>query len=204
MSQTIHKAPAARPTAAGSRVLAVAAALLLAFVALFAMASPAQAHDELIGSSPAADSTLDALPAELTLTFSAQIAGDEGASEIQVTDASGTSLVDGAPSAQDNVLTQPLAGEASGLVTVLWKVVSSDGHPISGELSFTVTAAPEPTPTETAEPTPTETVEPEPTETSTPTSSPSAAPADEDSTFTDVWPWVVGGIVIAGLAGAVL
>ena len=71
------------------------------------------------------------------------------------------------PTAQDNVLTQPLEGTASGVITVLWKVVSSDGHPISGEFSFTATGAPTPTPTQTATPTvtptPTETVEPTPT-----------------------------------------
>src|SRR5689334_23871409 len=52
------------------------------------------------------------LPAELALTFSAAIATDEGASEVAVTDAAGASLVDGVPTAQDNVLTQPLTGEA--------------------------------------------------------------------------------------------
>ena len=56
------------------------------------------------------------------------------------------------PLVEGTVVTQPLSGAASGLVTVLWKVVSSDGHPISGEFGFTVTAPPTPTPTATATP----------------------------------------------------
>jgi methionine-rich copper-binding protein CopC len=200
MSQGIH-------TALPARVLALVAALLTAFALLVVPASPAHAHDELIGSNPSADSTVEGVPAQLTLTFSGAIATDAGASEVAVTDASGTSLLDGAPTAQDNVLTQPLAGEASGEITVLWKVVSSDGHPISGEFAFTVAPAPTPTDTATPTPTPTESTEPttEPTEEPAPTASPTAAPdADEASTFGDVWPWVVGGLLLAALGGAVI
>jgi len=173
------------------------ALLLAASALLVAPASPAHAHDELLGSDPAADASLDALPSQLALTFSGAIATDAGASEVAVTDASGTSLVDGAPTAQDNVLTQPLAGEASGEVTVLWKVVSSDGHPISGEFSFTVAAAP----TETSSPSPTasETTAPsEPPASASP--SPTIAPADTGSA---ALPWVLFGVIAVALAAGV-
>ncbi|WP_127820007.1 copper resistance CopC family protein [Microbacterium sp. CPCC 204701] len=155
MSRTFHDARHAR-------LVALVVGLLLAALTVLATASPAHAHDELLGSDPAAKSTVDALPAQLRLTFSGVIATEERASEVQVTDASGVTLTDGAPTAQDNVLTQPLAGEASGTVTVLWKVVSSDGHPISGEFSFTVAGAPAPT-AEPDEPAPTRTATPTPT-----------------------------------------
>lgn len=131
MSHTVH-------ISLRGRIWALAAALLAASGLALATAAPAHAHDELIGSEPAQGATVDALPAELTLTFSAAIADQDGASIVEVTDASGTTLADGSPSVQDNVLTQALEGEASGAVTVLWKVVSSDGHPISGEFTFTV------------------------------------------------------------------
>jgi methionine-rich copper-binding protein CopC len=198
ISRTVHDARL-------PRVIALVAALLLAVLAGFASASPARAHDELLGTDPAADSTVDELPAELRLTFSGVIAAEAGASEVQVTDASGASLADGEPTAQDNVLTQPLSGEASGAVTVVWKVVSSDGHPISGEYSFTVSGAPAPTdtgapaPTDTGAPAPTETAEP--TQTAEPT--PTRAPA-EDSTFGDVWPWVVFGLLGVAVLGGVV
>jgi methionine-rich copper-binding protein CopC len=164
---------------------AVLGALLIAASSLF-VASPAQAHDELLSSDPAAGSTADALPAQVTLTFSGMLS--TSGSEVAVTDAAGTSLVDGAPVVADTVLTQPLAGEASGVVTVVWRVVSSDAHPISGEFSFTVTAAAPVTPEPTA----------------SPTASPSEVPADEGSSLSDAWPWVVGGLLLAAILGAVI
>ena len=193
MSQTLHKPLPAR-------AWAFLAALLVAFGIVVAAASPAHAHDELLGSDPAADSSLDALPAQLTLTFSGEIADDEGASVVEVTDAAGASLADGTPTVRDNVLTQPLTGAASGAVKVLWKVVSSDGHPISGEFSFTVAGAPAPTPTESATPTPTETAtpsesaEPTPTVTSEPVS-------DEGST---ALPWIIAGVLALALVAAIV
>ena len=180
---------------------AVAAALLSA--GGFIVASPASAHDELVSSDPAADASLEALPAQLTLTFSAEIADDEGASEVQVTDAAGTVLTSGSPAVTDNVLTQPLQGAASGAVTVLWKVVSSDGHLISGEFAFTVTApvapTPAPTPTGSASATPTPT--PDDTVAVTPTPTPTT---DETASTSDALPWIIAAIVVLGVAAGVI
>lgn len=150
MSQGIHTSPLAR-------ACALVAAFLVALAVLVLPAAPASAHDELLGSDPAADSTVNGLPAQISFTFSGAIATDEGASEVSVTDAAGTEFADGAPTAQDNVLTQPLAGAASGELTVLWKAVSSDGHPISGEFAFTVSGGAAPAPTTDPEPAPTPT-----------------------------------------------
>jgi len=194
MSQTIHKPRR-------GRLSATVAALALAAVAVLTTASPALAHDALIGTDPADGSTVAALPAQLTLTFSAEIADDPGASEMQVTDASGTSLADGAPSVSDNVLTQPLTGQASGVVTVLWKVVSSDGHPTSGQFTFAVEGAAEPTPTESATTAPTETTGPAPTPTETFTPGP---PMESESTDAPVWPWILAGLAAVAVLGAVV
>ncbi|WP_169582857.1 MULTISPECIES: copper resistance CopC family protein [Microbacterium] len=185
MSRGIHTRPAARWTALIATLLATAALLL--------PGSPAAAHDELLGSDPAEDSTVGTLPDELTLTFSGRIATDPGASEVEVTDASGASLVDADPVAEDNTLTQALTGEASGAVTVLWKVVSSDGHPISGEFTFEVSGS-------GGEPSATATTEPEPSGSPEPT----APPADEASSFDDVWPWVLGGLLLAAVGGGLV
>ncbi|MFE7844623.1 copper resistance protein CopC [Microbacterium sp. NPDC057407] len=182
------------------RAGALAAALAAAFVLALLPAASAEAHDEFLGSTPAPDSTVDAVPDDLTLTFSGAIATDPGASEVAVTDASGASLIDGSPTAQDNVLTQPLRGEASGIVTVLWKVVSSDGHPISGQFSFTVTAA---SPSPTASPTATATPEPTPTPSASATTTATPVPAG-DATVAEAWPWILAGLLVAAVGGAVL
>jgi methionine-rich copper-binding protein CopC len=165
-----------------------------------APASPAFAHDELVESDPAADAALTELPDELTLTFSAAISSEPGATEIEVTDAAGESLADGEPSIAENVLTQPLAGSPAGDVTVLWKVVSSDGHPISGEYAFTVEApAPTAEPTATAEPEPTETAAPN--ETIEATASPDPAVPGEPASA-DPTAWIIVGVLAALGLGA--
>lgn len=117
-----------------SRLLAIAGLLL--GLATTAVASPAFAHDELVASDPAADSTVAELPAELTLTFSGVLIDEAGVNAISATDAAGTELADGAPQLDGTQVTQPLSGESQGTITVRWRVVSSDGHPVSGEYSF--------------------------------------------------------------------
>lgn len=172
--------------------------LLAAFLTLFSPLA-ASAHDGLIASSPAADSTVETLPAELTLTFSAELITGEGATEVVVTDAAGTSVTDGAATVEGAVVTQPLtaAGEA-GEYHVVWKVVSSDGHPTSDEFFFTVTTAGTP-PVATAEPTtapPTETATPQ--QTATPDATATSAPDGEESASSAPAIWIVS--IIAALA----
>lgn len=181
------------------RILASAAAALLLAAGGLVIAAPASAHDELTATDPAADSSVEALPAQLTLTFSGELAAEPGATELLVTDAAGTSLADGDPVVEGTNVTQALAGAASGAVTVLWKVVSSDGHPISGEFGFTVTAPPTPTPT----PTPTSSATPSDTPTVEPTPTPTVAPVPADSGSAAL-PWVIGGLLLlAAVGGAV-
>jgi len=117
---------------------ALPALLLGALLVLFGAAAPAAAHDELIGADPAADAVVAELPASLTLTFSGVLLDDAGTTVVEVLDASCRSLTDGAPVLDGTRLTQPLAGTATGTVTVVWRVVSSDTHPISGTYGFTV------------------------------------------------------------------
>lgn len=185
-------------------MLAAAAAALVLITGGLLAAAPASAHDELVSTDPAADSTLDELPTELTLTFSGELSTDAGATAMQVTDAGGASLADGEPVVQGTTVTLALAGAASGTVTVLWKVVSSDGHPISGEYGFTVTAAPPtPTPTETATPSPTPTATPDDSPTAEPTETPTVAPVPADSSNAAL-PWIIGGLLlVAAVGGAV-
>lgn len=190
-TNTTHPRPLRR------RFAALAAALLLTAGGVL-VASPASAHDELVSTDPAADATLDALPAQLALTFSGELATDAGATELQVTDAAGTSLADGDPLVAGTEVTQPLSGAASGVVTVLWKVVSSDGHPISGEFAFSVPAAPTPTPT--ASPTPTPSASPSETRTAEPTATPTEAPVPANSGNAAL-PWIIGGLLLLALVG---
>ncbi|MBO0979757.1 copper resistance CopC family protein [Microbacterium sp. SD291] len=173
--------------------IALAAALLTALLVLFAPLS-ASAHDALTGSSPADGSTVDTLPSELTLTFSAKLIGGEGATEVVVTDAAGATMTDGAATVDGAIVTQPLVAEAeAGEYHVIWKVVSSDGHPTSGEFSFTVStstaAAPAVEPTTEASDEPLASTEP------VPTATPEAPENTGDST--GIWMLgILGGLIV--------
>jgi methionine-rich copper-binding protein CopC len=176
-------------------------AALLTALFVFVVPSSASAHDELTGSEPAADSTVDAAPAQIVLTFSGDVLDAEGTTMLQVTDESGKSYVDAAPTVDGNTVTQPLAeGGPAGEYYVAWKVVSGDGHPIAGEYTFTATTGsavttPTPTPTPTPEqstPTPTVTV------TETPAPAPAPAPASP------IWLWIALIAAILVLAGVAI
>ena len=182
----------------------IAAALLAAFALLFAWPQSAAAHDALVESDPAADSTIETLPDELTLTFSAALIGGDGSTEIVVTDAAGESVTDGPAEVDGAMVTQPLtAGGEAGDYRVLWKVVSSDGHPTSGEFGFTVTTGPAPeTATPSATPTESASTEPSASATATPHAE-EGTPADGDS-FVRNLPWIIGGIILVAGLGALI
>jgi len=116
------------------RTAAVAAAALLGLAGLFAGSSPALAHDELVGYSVEVD-VADGRATALALHFSNEIM-DVG-TEIAITGPDGEDLTDGAPTIAGRDVTQPLKHPLpEGDLAVAWRVVSSDGHPISGELTI--------------------------------------------------------------------
>lgn len=120
--------PRSRPVVAG---------LAVAVVALFATAVPASAHDKLISSDPASDQKLAEAPAEVSLTFSADVL-DMGAAVV-VSDADGTEWVSAVPTVDGPTVTAVLdPGMPDAGYEIRWRVVSSDGHPISGVVPFTV------------------------------------------------------------------
>ncbi|MFG6477092.1 copper resistance protein CopC [Microbacterium sp. P06] len=184
----------------------VLAAGLLTVFAVFAPVSAVSAHDQLVSTDPSADAVLDALPSEITLGFSAELLGDGGANVVEVTDAAGTALADGPAVVDGTFVTQALTGAASGPITVLWRVVSSDGHPISGEFAFTVEGAAVPTP-EPTETTPSASPEPTMTTMTTPAETPEPSATDDpssDASAAGPLPWVVGAIVLVAVIAVVL
>lgn len=183
--------------------IALAATLLAAFLVFLSPLS-ASAHDALVSSSPAADESVETVPDALTLTFSAKLIGGEGATEVVVTDPAGNSITDGPATVDGAIVTQPLQGAGpAGAYHVIWKVVSSDGHPTSGEYSFTVTVGDDGAATEepsaaptTAAPTAEQTAGPEVT------STPSATTDDEADGSAPIW--IVSILAVLVVAGVVV
>jgi len=163
-------------------VAALVASLLLAVAGVAVTALPASAHDQLISTSPADGATVDRLPSEVTLTFGQVVLDTDGGTRVKVTDASGATISTGPTVVTDNVVSQRVAGGAAGTVTVLWRVVSADGHPVSGEFSFDVREAASSAPPATVAP-------------RTGTAQPSPSPAPASASPAPVI-WVIAGILV--------
>jgi methionine-rich copper-binding protein CopC len=119
---------------------ALLGAAVLAFI-LLGGSGPAAAHDTAESSSPAAGATLAAPPENVSVTFNKNPLAI--GSQFLVNDAAGTNWADGGVQIVDNVASQKLrSGAPAGLYTVMWRVASSDAHPIEGSFTFTVTAGP--------------------------------------------------------------
>lgn len=149
-----------------------------------AVAQPAMAHSVLVSSDPAKDSSIATAPAAVTLVFNEPL--DRGFTELTVLGPDGSSHWEGGtPVVTGEKLSAPLrALGAAGVYTVKYRVVSADGHPVSGSVPFTLTtvgqgaaAAAPVTRTETAV----------------------ARPETDDSM--PVWPWLAAALLIA-IAGA--
>lgn len=111
--------------------------VLVAAFAVFATSVPASAHDALIGSTPEFGERLDAAPSEVSLQFSDDVM-TLGAAVI-VADSDGHDWVVGDVGIAGNTVTVQLDGVLPDAGYELrWRVVSSDGHPISGIVPFTV------------------------------------------------------------------
>jgi methionine-rich copper-binding protein CopC len=117
-------------------VMSAAAVLLGALVTLAPV--PAWAHAGLESSSPAAGQRLDALPSEVSFTFSEDLATP---AYVVVTAPDGTSLTSGDPVVEGTTLKQAVSAGPPGDYSMAYRAISSDGHPVTGEISFTVGAA---------------------------------------------------------------
>jgi copper resistance protein C len=114
------------------------AVVLAATALLVGAATAAEAHNILVGTSPAGGSTATIVPAQVRLTFD-QPALAVG-TEIIVTGRTGQ-VQTGAAVLVNNTVTEHLRpGSPAGRYTVIWRVTSADSHTVSGKFSFTASS----------------------------------------------------------------
>jgi methionine-rich copper-binding protein CopC len=183
--------------------VAVALALLATFVLGTAFASPALAHDALKSSDPAKGAKVESLT-EVRLTFSATTRFPN----VIVRTADGGVHQDGKPVVDGPVVIQKVKDDLPpGEYVIAYRVVSSDGHPIEGEIPFTLVGSPEPpsaSASTSGEASPPASESPsaapvDATVTGTPGSALAAESADEPASSGGVPGWV--WLVVGGLAG---
>jgi copper resistance protein C len=172
-----------------ARVLRTVTVTLLAGLALLLGAAPALAHTRLQSSDPGDGASLDAAPEHVSLTFNEEMT--PGFSTITVVGPDGAHYETGEVGAEGGtVSTAVLPLGPAGRYQIGYRVVSADGHPVAGEVSFTLTTA---GPATTA---------PAPAPSAAPAASPAPAPAAaapaENSGGTPVWPWILGAVVLVG------
>ena len=123
-------------TTARRITLLAALAVLLSLL----LASPAAAHAELVNTTPANGAQLTRPPAEIQMTFTESInLVDDG---IRLVDHVGATVPTPEPTVDAQTITWPMPADLpEGPYVVTWRVVSADGHPISGAFSFGVGTA---------------------------------------------------------------
>lgn len=122
--------------------------LVVCTLATVGLAGRALAHTTLIGSDPADGAVLTAAPTTVTLTFDDPLADFEPV--LTVTGPDGVTYQSGSPTVDGTRLSNAVnALPVAGTYTVAYRVVSDDGHPVEGTVSFTLAAqaiAPAPAP----------------------------------------------------------
>jgi methionine-rich copper-binding protein CopC len=137
-SPSLSRSPLAKVLAAGVAMLfALGAALVSSVIS----AGPASAHAVLVKITPRADAQLTTAPKEVVLEFDEPVSTTFAT--VVVTTAAGVTVARGKPTVLGSKVTQALTlGLASGGYRVAFRVVSDDGHPISGKSTFTLRLTP--------------------------------------------------------------
>lgn len=186
--------PVSRP--AVPHALRLVAATVAACAVLLLGATPASAHTRLQGSDPADGSSVADAPGSVSLQFTGDIRAEFAT--LGVVGPDGTQYRTGAVSAANGLVSTAVSPLGPvGEYRIGYRVVSDDGHPVAGTVSFTLTA-PGPGAALTA---PSAALPP------APVPGPVAAVVDpqvgtEQSGGAPVWPWVVGALVVAGVGAA--
>jgi methionine-rich copper-binding protein CopC len=149
----------------------------LAGLAVIGLATPAFAHDVLTGSTPADGASVAVGPRQVTLTFNAPVQFGDNRLTVTGPDGQQWQTTDNATVDGDSVSTTVAPLGPAGGYTVGYRIISADGHPVSGEVTFTLTKAGAGTAPMRA--------------TTGASSSRQPGPA--------VWPWALGAVVLLGL-----
>lgn len=123
--RTVHRA----------RRLRTGPALLVAVLLLLVTAPAAYAHAMLVSSSPAQGEVVATMPDEVVFTFNQDMSAP---AYVIVTAPDGSSVADGDPEVDGSRVTQALTDGPEGTYTMAYRAVSEDGHPVTGQVTFTL------------------------------------------------------------------
>ncbi|MGW4929801.1 copper resistance CopC family protein [Agromyces sp. NPDC004153] len=199
--------PAARRRHGAARLGRLAAVVAASAALALLPALPASAHNYVVATTPAKGAVVTAQPGTVSLETNEALLDVEGGSVIQVQGPDGRYYGDGCAVVDGPVATTQTQLGEPGEYTVTWRVVSTDGHPISGTWAFTwqpvdgialAEGSDEPGACGSAS----TAAEPEATESADESEAP-----DESSDAASAAPldalWIVGGVLLAAVAAIV-
>ena len=109
--------------------------LLLTLAAGVGLAGPAAAHNVLISSDPTDGSTLQTAPTTVRLTFDQPVQNFEPV--VTVLGPDGQHYESGPPEIDSTVVTAGVGTlPVAGAYAIAYRIVSADGHPVQGEITF--------------------------------------------------------------------
>jgi len=100
----------------------------------------ALAHNSATGSSPSNGEVLTTSPPQWTMTFAKAVPITSASGELVREDGVRRTLPTPRHGTTENVIVFDLPADISGRVTARWRLVGTDGHVISGRVSFSVQA----------------------------------------------------------------
>jgi methionine-rich copper-binding protein CopC len=146
----------------------------VACLALLGLATPAFAHNSLVSSTPAAEASVESTPSTVKLTFDQPVQKGDGLNTVSVRGPDDTGWKTGPVEVESNIVRTSIdeLGPAGGY-KITYRIVSADGHPVSGEVPFTLSKAGNGTAT-------------------------SQGPAESDGGGLPLWVWIAGAVVVLG------
>lgn len=108
----------------------------VALIALIGTATPALAHNVLVSSNPADGATVTDAPAEVSFTFDQAVENYDPA--LKVFGPNGNDFTTAPPAVVGNTVSATVSWGAAGSYRAVYRIVSADGHPVTGEITFTL------------------------------------------------------------------
>jgi methionine-rich copper-binding protein CopC len=113
-----------------------AIAVLIAGGAMLGFAGPAAAHNVLVSSDPANGATLGKAPTAVSFTFDQPIENFDPA--LKVFGPNGHDFATSAPIVDGSTVSASFAAGPAGSYRAVYRIVSADGHPVTGQITFTL------------------------------------------------------------------
>lgn len=121
------------------RLVAFVACALIAALTSIGLATPASAHDVLVGSIPTAGAQLDTGPPLVRFDFDAPIQPGNDTIEVIGPDGKHWETTSHASVLGNSVLTRVAPLGPAGKYTATYHVLSADSHPVSASITFQLT-----------------------------------------------------------------